>query len=457
MKSILTILSLLFCCNFHSQIIDVENSTNNLSNVTLIIQKPIIGCLGIDHYDNVNLPKEKEKNKNLNYTSPYARSLRFSIKFNDDCNYDLGNTNQLDWNKIMAIKQTNEGNGDFTNMRIGWRWNTTTFKMEIGLYAHVNHQSNNNPGREFFYLSSVNLNQFYNAELILGMSGMGLIFGDVGAYIKRRGLLEPNNQGHVKTAFFKSAYFGGQECPPQDVSMRVEGIKGDRKKTNWHTGTCEKTFARSIFYSDENLIVNASRKITLSAQVYRGQYDSASDILFNNDIPSGYSSGDEIPWFESDGERYVKIESGSQLICQAGEEIRLLPGFHAEYGSFFTARINENIVCTAFTKQSDDELDYLEDHIGSENIINSIENEVNLNYVNIAFPNPFSTQLTFEIAENYVGGELSIYDVMGSLITTINLTNNQLTLDDFDQYASGLYTLVFSKNEYFETQKVVKQ
>ncbi len=459
MKIILTILSLLFCCNFYSQIIDVENSTNNLSNVTLDINKPLVcNPLGTElgHFDNLNLPKEKEKNKNLTFDSPYARSLRFSLKFNEDCDYNLGNFNQLDWNKVMAIHQTN-GSNKLNSIRIGWRWNLITEKMEVGFYGHIQYIGNDNPGREFFYLSSVNLNQFYNVELILGMSGMGIIIDDVGAYIKRRGMLEPNNQGHVKTAFFKSAYFGGQECPPQDVSMRVEGIKGDRNKTNWHTGTCEKTFARSIFYSDENLIVNASRKITLSAQVYRGQYDSGSDNSFNKDIPPGYSSGNEIPWFESDGERYVKIESGSQLVCQAGEEIRLLPGFHAEYGSFFTARINENIVCTAFTKQTDDELEYLEEDTESENNFSAIENEVNLNYVNKAFPNPFSTQLTIEVAENYVGGELSIFDVMGSLITTIKLTKNQLTLDDFNLYASGLYTLVFSKNEYFETQKIVKQ
>jgi hypothetical protein len=382
MRTIYIVILSIIVNDTFSQILNIENSTNNMLNVTLDIDHPLICTPSLGHKDNLSLSKEKEKNKNLNYDSPYARSLRFSLKFNDNCEYDLGNTNQLDWNKVMTIQQTNADLlNRFNNIRVGWRWNLITEKMEVGFYGHIRHDDDNedNPGREFFYLRDVNLDQFYNTELIMGMSGMGIIVGDVGAYIKRRGILEPNNNGHVKTAFLKSAYFGGQECPPHKVSMRVEDIKGDRKKTNWHSGTCEKTFARSIFYSDENLIVNASRKITLSAQVYRGQYDSGSNNAFSSTIPSGYSSGDEIPWFESDGERYVKIESGSQLVCQAGEEIRLLPGFHAEYGSFFTARINENIVCTAFTKQSDDELEYLEEDTESENNFSAIENEVNLN------------------------------------------------------------------------------
>lgn len=455
----LTVLILLLSVGINAQDIDVENSNNQMSNVTLDINKPINCNTDFDHRDNLSLPKDKEKQKNINANSTYARSLRFKLKFKNNCVYNLGNSNQLDWNKVMAIHQTNDGalfENTFNNMRVGWRWNLTKNLMELGFYAHIKHTTNNNPGREFFYLCDVSLETFYNTELILGNGGLGIIVGDVGGYIKRRDIFENDK---VKTAFFKSAYFGGQECPPHKVAMRVENIKGDKNKTNWHGGTCEKTFARSIFYSGENLDVSAARKITLSQQVYRGQYDAGSTVAFNNNIPAGFSSGDEIPWFESDGERFVKVESGTVLVMRAGEEIVFLSGFVAELGSDFTAKIDPAISCESFNFRPSG-LDDNDSLLSNSEEIQST-NEVADDFISVKiFPNPTTNSFTYQSNVNIQNSIFKITNVLNQTVYT-KTVNDETTDVNFDisDLAKGIYflNLYSAEGKLLSSKKIIKQ
>jgi len=274
--------------------------------------------------------------------------LRFKAKFKDNCSYNHNNANQLDWNKLLMVAQKRsilEGfaQTDATSIRLGWRWNTSTSRMELGLYGHIKHDDNGNVGREFLYLTDVALEEEFHGELILSGVGMGVIVNGKGSFIKREDILD---EGTVKTVMKRNAFFGGQECPPHFMRINLVDLKADGF-TNWNASTCYKTFSRSTFYDYDNFDVTASNDIILSEQVYRGQYDSNSDDTFNNTIPAGYSSGDEIPWFESEGQRYVKINSGADIRFKAGNKIELLPGFRAELGSKFSAIIDP-IVCGSF-------------------------------------------------------------------------------------------------------------
>jgi hypothetical protein len=177
----------------------------------------------------------------------------------------------------------------------------------------------------------------------------------------------------------------------------------------------------------------ATNPSTFASRSYDGVYTSSGAII----------TGDN-----------VTIQSGTSVSFY-GQMVVMKPGFTSVMGSNFKANPTpclygcgngKSTVETNNDEEIVEEVETFDDEI-----------VINVDKSNEVFPNPFSTQLTIEVAENYVGGELSIYDVMGLLVTTIKLTKNQLTLDDFNQYASGLYTLVFSKNEYFETQKIVKQ
>lgn len=448
------------------QVITVDSSLESLSDAEFKLNKPLICTPSLGHGDLLNLPKDREKTKNHAFGDTWARTLRFKAKFNFECGYDLGNHNQMDWNKLMFITQTFKSN--VTSVRLGWRWNNTKNTMELGLYGHINHD-NPNSGREFLYLTDVNLEVSFNSELILCAGGIGVIVGDKGSYIKRDDILE---EGTVKTAYYKSAYFGGQACPPHDMRIYVDNIKGD-KITNWHDAACDKTFSRSKFYNYENLTINAAKSITFSEQVYRGQYDLSNSDPLSNTIPVGYSEGDEIPWFESEGERYVHINSGSVLTCNAGEKIRLLPGFHAKSGSYFRAAINENLACGSFQRMNTDSIDeeYLSYDIkigdfDEEYYIDTIamkNNDVRYSDLNTSsdiriFPNPNNGSFTLSlISENNLPSDIFVYDALGKIVyREKDIVSSTLTID-ISEHAAGIYLVrVQTGGEQFLKKVVVR-
>jgi hypothetical protein len=379
-----------FCLVFHlsAQNISVDGSLETLKDVTFKLEAPKKKCRKGNHDeegDLLNLPKDMEFKKNST-GGTWARTLRFRTKFSNDCKYNLGNHNQKDWNKLMQISETVHFGRN--SIRLGWRYNLEkgdNGKMELGLYGHINHtgdKTSSEVGREFLYLADIDLDVNFNSELIFGAGGIGAIVNNKGTYIKRNLF----HEGTTTTSYLKNAYFGGQECPPHDMEIFVKRIHGDLF-TNWHDGACEKTFSRSIFYSYENLNIYAAHSIAFSEQVYRGQYDKNSKNAFSNTIPVDKSHGDEIPWYEKDGERYVRIESGSSLQCNAGEEIRLLPGFHAMPGSYFKATIDPYIACEGFKRSSGEEEDEDIDEEDEEIVISlnsesEIDEDLVINNVN---------------------------------------------------------------------------
>lgn len=340
MKSKINILMLLFglsCLRVPGQLFTVNSSLEGMGSRDLSFSNP--WC----HSDGFSPPYDWEKAKNHTQGDIWARSLRFIAIFRSNCAYNLGNSNQLDWNKAMFIQ--NPYDPEFTSIRLGWRYNNNTSKMELGLYAHIRHFGNSSIGREFLYVNEVSLGNGIECELILGGGGVGVIAGYKGSYIKRRDIFD---NGNVKTAFRRLGYFGGQSCAPHNMQIEVFNINGDQH-SNWNYGACEKTFSRSFFYSGENLTIEAGTSITMSEQVFRGQYNSGSSVPLENNIPTGtsppVSNGSEIPWFESEGNRFVKIESGANIVAKAGSEIILLPGFESENGSNFEAFTGSWITC----------------------------------------------------------------------------------------------------------------
>ena len=433
MKNLLFAIFVLVSINSFAQTITPLSDLQSMSGETFTLNNPLLCNDLLGHWDNLGINHDKEKTKNNAYGQTWARTLRFETRFLENCDYDLGNTNQKDWNKLMQVDKTT-GNIDETRNRLGWRYSIEKQKMELGFYGHINHTGNNSDsevGREFFYMTDVDLNTWFYTELILGSGGMGVIIGNKGAYIKREDILPA---GNVKTAFRKTAYFGGQECPPHKMKIKVSKSKGD-KFTNWHAGACYKTFARSIFYNYENLIVTAANEIIMSEQVYRGQYDSGSSNSFNNTIPNGYASGDEIPLFESDGQRYVRVQSGSQLRCSAGEKIKLLPGFLADEGCYFSAKIDVSIVCAPFEKSTDQ--DNYSENEEVDTVISSSPIEVQEIEVS---PNPSNAIFTVNLPEVFQNGHIQIYNELGEIVFTkeSDILQNKI---DLSHCKNGVYYL----------------
>jgi hypothetical protein len=85
----------------------------------------------------------------------------------------------------------------------------------------------------------------------------------------------------------------------------------------------------------------------------------------------------------------------------------------------------------------------------------SIEENQN-KYLQI-FPNPTSSVLNVEVSEEFLGGELKIFDILGNQVWIETIKSNRFAIDNFANLTEGVYTILLSKDEYFETQKVVKQ
>ena len=144
---ILIIFNLFIGINFNNaQKLSVNNTLEKMRNENLRLFPPtpktpctVFGVDGPAHYDQLNLAADREIEKNHRYGDTWARTLRFRGKFSNNCEYDLGNSNQLDWNKLMSIQWRPNTNADKTSIRLGWRWSLAKQKMELGLYGHIKH------------------------------------------------------------------------------------------------------------------------------------------------------------------------------------------------------------------------------------------------------------------------------------------------------------------------------
>lgn len=489
-----SILLLLFSSHFklNAQVLSVSGNLGGDSNVDLHINAG-------NHSDGLNFPNNLTLiNPTLPTSLTWARSIRFIAEFRTGCNYvftGTATTNQVDWNKLWSLNVSPYS--DLTSVRLGWRWNPVKNKVELGLYGHIMHVDKQpyltlfpaHQGREFLYVTEVNQNQGIECELILGAEGMGVIAGYVGSFIKRRGIfpaISPTSQApNVTTVSRKSAFFGGDESAPAYTVIRVININADGH-TNWHSGACEKTFSRSEFYMGENLTILAGTSITMSEQVFRGQYKvNGSNFPLYNALPPNNTHSlvpnvsppvadrDEVPWFEQDGERFVKIEAGANIITRAGSEIILLPGFEAVTNSNFEASIAP-ISCATWAGRSNainSENDVNETEIGSENLTtnaefpqtnntkggesNSIMNVTN-GFFGV-FPNPNNGVFTVKREKEVKGAYIEICNNLG-----VRLQKHVLkSLDEkvnMSSLANGIYTVyLYENNMPVNFVKLVKQ
>lgn len=80
---------------------------------------------------------EKDSHRSGYYFKPFIgnKSLAFNAFFNDNCKYDIGNPDQLDINKLTGISF---GYHHTNSIRIGWRYNKSTDKIELLPYIYLN-------------------------------------------------------------------------------------------------------------------------------------------------------------------------------------------------------------------------------------------------------------------------------------------------------------------------------
>lgn len=135
------------------------------------------------------------------------------IRFDQNCNYDLKDNDQKDWNKLCGLF-FNLFNPRENTVMIGWRWNLKTEKMELCAYYHVD------GSREFTKsLLEVSLEETFTVEILVDYNAKEyaviLQRSSDGRRVEDRKAFRHDNE----TCWEVNTYFGGNRTAPQDVTI----------------------------------------------------------------------------------------------------------------------------------------------------------------------------------------------------------------------------------------------
>jgi hypothetical protein len=71
-----------------------------------------------------------------NYISqPCVSEMECTVSFQSSCEYDLGDNDQYDWNKLVGMSGSSVS-WSYRSARWGWRWDLANEKVEIAPYVH---------------------------------------------------------------------------------------------------------------------------------------------------------------------------------------------------------------------------------------------------------------------------------------------------------------------------------
>lgn len=116
--------------------------------------------------------------------------IKVEIMFTDSCKYNLGNKNQLDWNKIIGFSR---GFHHHNSARLAWRWNPILEKIEITKYYYINKKR---------------------------VIDEDIIVVDLNKIVKLS-IMFPENIRTCKIGYILFPFFGGNETAPHDINISL--------------------------------------------------------------------------------------------------------------------------------------------------------------------------------------------------------------------------------------------
>lgn len=151
---------------------------------------------------------------------PWVGFISSDIKFPSSCEYDLGNGNQYDWNKVIGLIH-----GTYNSARWGWRWNVATAKVEIAPYIHDNSPSASLPGNGLW--SQLPLNEWINLTIMVDRANKTYTF-----ILKYNGNTTTHSISLTNSIeliygaynFYDLLWFGGTQNAPHEVSIEYDNL-----------------------------------------------------------------------------------------------------------------------------------------------------------------------------------------------------------------------------------------
>lgn len=151
-------------------------------------------------------------------TKTWLVSMEADISFQSSCEYDLGDNDQYDWNKLIGF-----GDGGFgtTSARWGWRWNLEDEMIEIAPYVHHGNQTLLPPNTQWI---QVDLNTSFHVKIEVDKANQRYIFtynGSTIHYVNVSSSLASAYSGQATADLF---YFGGNELAPHEMKIDYDNI-----------------------------------------------------------------------------------------------------------------------------------------------------------------------------------------------------------------------------------------
>ncbi|MGV6860239.1 MAG: T9SS type A sorting domain-containing protein [Putridiphycobacter sp.] len=188
---------------------------------------------------------------------------------------------------------------------------------------------------------------------------------------------------------------------------------------------------------------------------YKAWYKARQSIEIGNHVTARTEPGDYI------------IEATGNINVRAKESIDIKPGFHAQAGCVFHAKIQSNGFCdfSPFnaTTQNNNQISKSQQTEVNSNKENSqehvFENAKVLENKIIElklYPNPNSGLFTFEVNHSAnVNGQIFVYSLTGQLVFQQNVTTNKTQLHP--SLEKGVYVVEYKTNDFSKTLKMIVQ
>lgn len=164
----------------------------------------------------------------INAGNHYANGINFGIHssgktvfktaiFENSCQYNLGNVNQADINKLYGFSVGLFSGNDYNSARFGWRWSIGKSRIELLAYVYVNGTRINEWDADILLCSVLLNSQTYTEISIVGSQyKFRTINSEDGAEVIK--LLPRGGNG---SGYNQYPYFGGNEVAPHTMNLQL--------------------------------------------------------------------------------------------------------------------------------------------------------------------------------------------------------------------------------------------
>ena len=148
--------------------------------------------------------------------------MECEVTFHPSCQYDLGNNNQFNWNKLMGFFDSPAG--EVRSVRWGWRWSLANACIEIAPFIHQGGSFLLPPSSQWI---QVPLHAAIKLQIQLERSANEYRFVCVQEGIPTEivvGVSESLAQTYRGVCRWDLLYFGGSQAAPHEVTIEYDKL-----------------------------------------------------------------------------------------------------------------------------------------------------------------------------------------------------------------------------------------